>query len=306
MEHYCYNPDTGLPCCSSDDEVKSKCKQVVLEFLFATTPSEFALNKWTSVMRSLSWFASVILIHGLLCSAWELAFRGVQKDIMKSLSTQRAQVVEDAAALAGEEATKDATMTFRVQNGKRHLKVWRWIRKPDIMPDLLSVCGCLLIAEGLLAAIAWWDFESRSSRPRNKSKESQQSALQFLVQEDGWLAKQHHAIWRSLSDTCQRPGTISHCCWRLASQLPPHLIQEALGKFHACIFKLEGGLFMRFSVHYRLQPHFHLVSLLSSKVERHAGASAFRSAPLCCQSPSFGRKVLQQSFNIPRAGQLCQ
>jgi hypothetical protein len=275
--------------------VKQKCKQVVFEFLFATTPSEFALNKWTSVMHSLSWFASVILIHGLFCSAWELAFRDVQNDILKSLNTQRGQAAEEAAVLAGAEATKDAVMTFRVQNGKRHLKVWRWISKVDIMADLLSAVTCLLISEGLLSAIAWFDFESKSSRPTHANSEvSDQSALQFFTAEDGWLAKQHHAICGILQDW-RTPGTMSNCFWRVVQELPPHKRQEALQKFHTCVYKLEGGLFIRFFIYYRYQVHFQLVSLLSSDESvRLAGATAFCSAPPCCLSPSFGRKASEK------------
>jgi hypothetical protein len=152
----------------------------------------------------------------------------------------------------------------------------------------------LSLAEGLLSAIAWYDFEGRDSRqvPRSATPASQakspasasSSALSLMLGPDGFASKQRQAVLRLLRAVQDYSTQSVH---HLANT---HGI-DAVRRMRAAFLTLDAATYMRFQIYYD-QPHFHLPGLLSSdEAVRYASAVQFCTAPDCCQQPGFGGKI---------------
>ena len=73
MEHYCYGSQTGGPCCKHIEDTTDKIRLAVFNGIFMSTPLVFALNKWSTVLVALAWFATGMICHNIFQRAWAVA-----------------------------------------------------------------------------------------------------------------------------------------------------------------------------------------------------------------------------------------
>ena len=104
LQHYCWDADECRPCCQSEGEAKNKGRVLMFSVVFSVAPTVFALNKWASVSKTLSWYCLGFLCHNVLGQAWTRAFRPLADQHQRDAEAGQEQA--DPDAVGSEDACK--------------------------------------------------------------------------------------------------------------------------------------------------------------------------------------------------------
>ena len=163
MSHYCFDPETGRPCCNDVSEVV-KHMQVVASAVLAMINAGSAkpsFGRWFTAAWRLRGILAGHLVHNLLPRSWQHQFR---KDIQAALD---GRPVDDAHV--GER-------TFQQEQRLRHRKVTTMLQTPDLAQNLLSLLVAVAPVERLNFHIYTKDAARKQLQKRRQGVNISESA----------------------------------------------------------------------------------------------------------------------------------
>lgn len=171
--------------------------------------------------------------------------------------------------------------------------MWTLLTRHGLQHTVFFICALLSIAEGLLSAICFHDFDKRHVRQprRPAATTAPRSAVEQMLGQGGWIQQLH-----ATTETFLTPGIIDaspiQCAVDIAASEGIDKC-KTLDTVRASALVLHGEMFLRFDMYYS-QAHFHLIGLLDDNLKaQQAAATLFCNAKSCCCHPSFAKKIKQ-------------
>jgi len=159
LVHYC-----RMGCCTGPEDTIRKYCETTLALIMAVVPPVVALNRWSTVAMSLSWWAAGISLHAIIPQAFRLMLTGLPRDVANAAMADEQQGPDDMAAAC--EPHED----FHQAIGRRLGKGYRFLRDAQANFRVLLCSAIFLPVDAFVQFVSSTDAAASANRASGPTK----------------------------------------------------------------------------------------------------------------------------------------